>query len=407
MCFFVILIAEKVKAGDEMKVQVKKRAASRFRKAYPLVQEEDLVKKAPTTEEWIEFTDQNGQFVGKGYLGKQNKGIGWILSQKDQAFDLSFFEQLFTRAKEYRKPFFADELTTAFRLFNGEGDGIGGLIIDYYDGYAVFSWYNETLYSYRNMLVEAFKKSCPEIAGIYEKIRFDAQDLPESSHVFGEKAPEPLIVKENGINFAVYLNEGLMTGIFLDQKEVRGALAEGLALGKTVLNMFSYTGAFSVAAAMGGAAETTSVDLAKRSLKKTQEQFQVNGLSLENHKIVVMDVFDYFKYAVKKGFTYDMIVLDPPSFARNKKKVFRVAKNYGELVRDSIDILEEDGILITSANTANLPAEQFQKMIEEEFDKKNVDYVQQASYRLPADFRTISAFEEGNYLKVFIYKIKK
>jgi 23S rRNA (cytosine1962-C5)-methyltransferase len=146
-----------------MKVQVKKRAASRFKKAYPLVQEEDLVKAAPTTEEWIEFTDQNGQFVGKGYLGKQNKGIGWILSQKDRPFDSDFFEKLFTKAKEYRKPFFADELTTAFRLFNGEGDGIGGLIIDYYDGYAVFSWYNETLYSYRKLLVEAFKKSCPEI----------------------------------------------------------------------------------------------------------------------------------------------------------------------------------------------------------------------------------------------------
>ncbi|EPI00662.1 hypothetical protein D920_00759 [Enterococcus faecalis 13-SD-W-01] len=390
-----------------MKVQVKKRAASRFKKAYPLVQEEDLVKSVPTTEEWIEFTDQYGQFVGKGYLGKQNKGIGWILSQKDRPFDSDFFEKLFFKAKEYRKPFFADELTTAFRLFNGEGDGIGGLIIDYYDGYAVFSWYNETLYSYRKLLVEAFKKSCPEIVGIYEKIRFDAPSLPESSHVSGKQAPEPLIVKENGINFAVYLNEGLMTGIFLDQKEVRGALSEGAALGKTVLNMFSYTGAFSVAAAMGGASETTSVDLAKRSLKKTQEQFQVNGLSLENHKIVVMDVFEYFKYAVKKGFTYDMIVLDPPSFARNKKKVFRVAKNYGELVRDSIDILEDEGILITSANTANLPAEQFQKMIEEEFDKKNVDYVQKAAYRLPADFRTIPAFEEGNYLKVFIYQIKK
>lgn len=92
-----------------------------------------------------------------------------------------------------------------------------------------------------------------------------------------------------------------MTGIFLDQKEVRGALSEGLADGKNLLNMFSYTGAFSVAATFGGSVETTSVDLAKRSLEKTQEQFLVNGMDLDSQRIIVMDVFNYFKYAKKKS----------------------------------------------------------------------------------------------------------
>ncbi|PXY56867.1 RlmI/RlmK family 23S rRNA methyltransferase, partial [Enterococcus faecium] len=231
-------------------------------------------------------------------------------------------------------------------------------------------------------------------------------NLPESQFIYGKEAPEPLIVKENGVKFAVYLNEGLMTGIFLDQKEVRGSLAEGFASGKTVLNMFSYTGAFSVAAAMGGAIETTSVDLAKRSLKKTQEQFEVNGLDVDQQKIIVMDVFEYFKYAKRKQFLYDMIVLDPPSFARNKKKVFRVAKDYGELVKDSLDILAEDGILIASTNAANVSIEQFQTMIEEEFHAKNVSFEQLALYRLPKDFQTTDTFLEGNYLKVFVYQIK-
>jgi 23S rRNA (cytosine1962-C5)-methyltransferase len=107
-------------------------------------------------------------------------------------------------------------------------------------------------------------------------------------------------VKENGVTYATYLNEGLMTGIFLDQKEVRGQLVDGLAAGKTVLNMFSYTGAFSVAAAVGGAAQTTSVDLAKRSLEKTREQFAVNGIDPDTQRIHVMDVFNYFNYASKK-----------------------------------------------------------------------------------------------------------
>ena len=103
------------------------------------------------------------------------------------------------------------------------------------------------------------------------------------------------------MTYATYMNEGLMTGIFLDQKEVRGTLASGLVAGKTLLNMFSYTGAFSVAAAFGGASQTTSVDLAKRSLDKTREQFTMNGIDPESQRIYVMDVFSYFNYAKKKN----------------------------------------------------------------------------------------------------------
>lgn len=209
-----------------------------------------------------------------------------------------------------------------------------------------------------------------------------------------------------GFLMLLILNEGLMTGIFLDQKEVRGALIDGLGLGKTVLNMFSYTGAFSVAAAMGGAIETTSVDLAKRSLKKTQEQFKVNGLELNAQKIIVMDVFEYFKYAKRKQLTYELIILDPPSFARNKKKVFRVTKDYGELIKDSLAILSNEGTLIASTNAANITIEQFKQMIENEFVAAKVEFEEMALYRLPQDFQTIDAFPEGNYLKVFIYQIK-
>lgn len=405
--FFVILMSEKVKVGESMKVQVKKKAGNRMKSGYPLIQKEDLVDSQIKTTQWIELVDEQEKFLAKGYLGKQNKGIGWIISQKSEPFDQSFFEKKFLEAKEKRHLFFINEQTTAFRLFNGEGDGIGGLIIDYYDHFAVFSWYNETLYTHRHLFFSAFQQVYPEIKGAYEKIRFETSEIPESQYVYGETAPEPLIIKENGVSYATYLNEGLMTGIFLDQKEVRGALIDGLGLGKTVLNMFSYTGAFSVAAAMGGALATTSVDLAKRSLKKTQEQFEVNGLDLAAQKIIVMDVFEYFKYAKRKQLTYDLIVLDPPSFARNKKKVFRVSKDYGELVKDSLSILSEEGTLIASTNAANVSTDQFKKMIEAEFVAANVTFKELALYRLPQDFQTNDSFPEGNYLKVFIYQIKK
>lgn len=390
-----------------MKLQVTKKAEHKFKKGYPLIQKEDLQQvPAPLPTDWLTLIDSKGQRLAEGYLGEQNKGIGWLLSWHGP-INQSFFQQLFEISREKRTSFEKDSLTTAYRLFNGEGDGIGGLIIDRYADYAVFSWYNETLYQKKAELLTAFRTVYPDIIGAYEKIRFSTKNLPESQFLYGEQAPEPLLVTENGVQFATYLNEGLMTGIFLDQKEVRGRLVDGFAVGKTVLNMFSYTGAFSVAAAMGGAVATTSVDLAKRSLPKTTEQFEVNHLNIAAQKIIVMDVFDYFKYASRKGLSYDMIILDPPSFARNKKKVFSVAKNYGELVKDSIDILTDKGTLIASTNAANLSLAKYQKMVITALQEKNVRYKITDTYQLPADFQVNSNFPEGNYLKVLFIEIEK
>lgn len=390
-----------------MKLQVTKKAEHKFKKGYPLIQKEDLQQvPAPLPTDWLTLIDSKGQRLAEGYLGEQNKGIGWLLSWHGP-INQSFFQQLFEISREKRTSFEKDSLTTAYRLFNGEGDGIGGVIIDRYADYAVFSWYNETLYQKKAELLTAFRTVYPDIIGAYEKIRFSTKDLPESQFLYGEQAPKPLLVTENGVQFATYLNEGLMTGIFLDQKEVRGRLVDGFAVGKTVLNMFSYTGAFSVAAAMGGAVATTSVDLAKRSLPKTTEQFEVNHLNLAAQKIIVMDVFDYFKYASRKGLSYDMIILDPPSFARNKKKVFSVAKNYGELVKDSIDILTDKGTLIASTNAANLSLAKYQKMVITALQEKNVRYKITDTYQLPADFQVNPNFPEGNYLKVLFIEIEK
>ena len=390
-----------------MKLQVTKKAEHKFKKGYPLIQKEDLQQvPAQLPTDWLTLIDSKGQHLAEGYLGEQNKGIGWLLSWHGP-INQSFFQQLFEISREKRTSFEKDSLTTAYRLFNGEGDGIGGLIIDRYADYAVFSWYNETLYQKKAELLTAFRTVYPDIIGAYEKIRFSTKDLPESQFLYGEQAPEPLLVTENGVQFATYLNEGLMTGIFLDQKEVRGRLVDGFAVGKTVLNMFSYTGAFSVAAAMGGAVATTSVDLAKRSLPKTTEQFEVNHLNLAAQKIIVMDVFDYFKYASRKGLSYDMIILDPPSFARNKKKVFSVAKNYGELVKDSIDILTDKGTLIASTNAANLSLAKYKKMVITALQEKNVRYKITDTYQLPADFQVNPNFPEGNYLKVLFIEIEK
>ncbi len=387
------------------KITVRTKAAKKLRAGYPLLVAEDL--NSPFSEDdFAQFFDEKGQALGIGYLSKQNKGVGWLLDSSSVKIDHHFYVEKFVNARALRANFYQDELTNAFRLFNGEGDGLGGLTIDFYNGFAVFSWYNQFIYSQKKAIVKAFQVVFPDIKGAYEKLRFSEAAL-ESQHIFGQEAAEPLLVMENGVTYATYLNEGLMTGIFLDQKNVRGALAGGLSTGKTVLNMFSYTGAFSVAAAFGGSSQTTSVDLAKRSLDKTREQFLVNGIEPESQKIYVMDVFGYFNYAKKKELTYDMIVLDPPSFARNGKKTFSVAKNYGELVKEAVEILENNGTLIASTNAANVSDKKFRQMIEEALKNKGVKFTVFQEEKLPADFHIADSFPEGNYLKVLFIKIKK
>lgn len=389
------------------RIILKNQAVNKFKKNYPLIKKEDLVTETDIlNSEWVSFYSQSNQFLGYGYLGIQNKGYGWILSfDSKQPISDSLLLNKLQIAIENRKHLFNDTKTTAFRLLNGEGDGLGGLTIDWYDGYLILSWYNETIYAHKKELVRAITTALPDAVGIYEKVRFKSDNLPDSQFVLGKRAEEPLIIKENGINYATYLNEGLMTGIFLDQKEVRGYLAAGVAYGKSLLNTFSYTGAFSIASAVGGALHTTSVDLAKRSIEKTEEQFIVNGIDPSSQTILVMDVFNYFKYATKKGLSFDVVVLDPPSFARNKKKTFSVAKDYGKLTTEAVNLINTDGLLVASTNAANVSIDKFEKMVEKGILNSERKFKKERTFRLPSDFLVSESYSDGNYLKVLIYKI--
>lgn len=385
------------------RIRVSKRVEKKLAKGLVLLEASDL-ENVNLKDREVEVQGQEGNFLGTAYLSQQNKGLGWFISKDKVTFNQAFFETLFRKAKEKRNAYYQDDLTTAFRLFNQEGDGFGGLTVDLYGDYAVFSWYNSYVYQIRQTISEAFRQVFPEVLGAYEKIRFKGLDY-ESAHVYGQEAPDFFTVLENGVLYQVFMNDGLMTGIFLDQHEVRGSLVDGLAMGKSLLNMFSYTAAFSVVAAMGGASQTTSVDLAKRSRELSQAHFQANGLSTDEHRFIVMDVFEYFKYAKRKDLTYDVIVLDPPSFARNKKQTFSVAKDYHKLISQSLEILNPGGIIIASTNAANVSRQKFTEQIDKGFAGRSYQILNK--YGLPADFAYNKKDESSNYLKVISIKVSK
>ncbi|XZF76098.1 class I SAM-dependent rRNA methyltransferase [Bacillus sp. AL-1R] len=395
----------------EMNLKIKQKFVRDYKNGYPLISKESILNSKDLISEGtkLNLVDERNGFIGKGYYGKQNKGLGWILSLKEnEEISPKFFEDKIKQAIEDRQQFYNSSDTTAFRVFNGEGDGIGGLTIDFFDGFYLISWYSEGIYQFKDWVIQAIK-NIVEFKGIYQKKRFDTkgQYIEEDDFVMGERGQFPIIVKENGVNFAIYLNDGAMVGVFLDQREVRKLIRDKYAYGKTVLNTFSYTGAFSVFAAIGGASRTTSVDLANRSLDKTKEQFKINGIDPASQSIVVEDVFHYFKYAVKKNLSFDMVILDPPSFARSKKHTFRAEKDYKNLLKEAITITEKDGVIVASTNCSTFGMNKFKGFIDTAFKELGGQYKLMEEFSLPNDFKTTKQFKEGNYLKVvFIRKIK-
>lgn len=395
----------------ETNVIIKQKFVRDYKNGYPLISKETIINSKDLTIEGtiINLVDERNGFISKGYYGKQNKGLGWVLTlDKNEEIDARFFEDRMNQAIKFRNQFYKNADTTVFRVFNGEGDGIGGLTIDYFDGYYLISWYSEGIYQFKEFVINALTKLV-DFKGIYQKKRFDSkgQYIEEDDFVLGERGQFPIIVKENGVNFAIYLNDGAMVGVFLDQREIRKLIRDKYASGKSVLNTFSYTGAFSVFAVLGGAKKTTSVDLANRSLGKTKEQFEVNEIDTSTQDIIVEDVFHYFKYAVKKNRLFDVVILDPPSFARSKKLTFSAEKDYKDLLKEAIAITENNGVIVASTNCSSFGMNKFKGFIDLAFKEFGVQYKLMEEFSLPEDFRINKNFKEGNYLKVvFIIKEK-
>lgn len=389
-----------------IELQLTNNSVPNIEKGYPLILKDMVTDLKGNIEEGsiIKLVDGSKNYLATGYYGVQNKGIGWVISRDRQEYiDNRFFERKITKALNLRKSFYENELTTAFRVFNGEGDGIGGLTIDYYAGYYLINWYSEGIYSFKEYVYKVLENA-NNYQGIYQKKRFDMQGkyIDQDDFVQGSEADFPLIIKENGMNFAVNLNDGAMTGIFLDQRNVRDVIRNKYSKNKTVLNTFSYTGAFSVAALSGGAKKTVNVDLASRSEAMTIEQFSVNGFDYEAQEIRVMDVFNYFRYAKRHELKYDLVVLDPPSFARSKKYTFSTAKNYPELIMDAIAITEKDGVIVASTNNASFGMKKFKRFVEDGFKQMNTKYKTLEEFSLPEDYRINRNYPNSNYLKVLI-----
>lgn len=235
------------------------------------------------------------------------------------------------------------EFTNSYRLIHGEGDGLPGLIVDMYHEVAIIQAHSAGMEQDKNIIAEAIKDTLADkqfnLSAVYNK---SLTEKTESGYLLG-MAAVPHSVMEHGNRFFVDWEEGQKTGFFLDQRENRKLLGE-LAVGKTVLNTFCYTGGFSVYALQNGAKLVHSVDASEKAIVLTRKNLSLNGFDSSTHECFTADTFDYIK---DKKDVYDLIVLDPPAFAKHKEARHQAMKGYQRLNAEAIKMIKAGGIIFT------------------------------------------------------------
>jgi 23S rRNA (cytosine1962-C5)-methyltransferase len=250
--------------------------------------------------------------------------------------------------------------TDAYRLIHGAGDGFSGLTVDVYGRYLVASLYTEergdreagwlsalAALGYEGVYLKQRPKQANKIAEAERKAR-----APEHA-IYGSDAPESLVVRESGVPFEVRLGDGMSTGLFLDQRDNRARFA-ALASGKRVLNLFAYTCAFGAVAARAGAQSTTNLDVSKAALERGRRNYAFAGIAAGEHHFFARDVLESLPRLKRRAETFDLIALDPPSYASTKHGRFSVERDYAKLAESALSLLSPGGTLLACANHAGM-----------------------------------------------------
>lgn len=306
-------------------------------------------KKNESEVSLCELNDSKGKFLSWCVYDPLSPLALRILSLEKKPPTEAFFKDLFLQAVKRREHFDRSQ-TNAFRLINGEGDRLPGFICDVYGEVAVVQFDGDgmkSFWSQFDLLKWLYEYS--SFKTVVEKTRGDFKLID------GEPLSESVVIKENGISFAVDIVHGQKTGFFFDQRDNRNYV-KSMASGKSVMNLFSYTGGFSVYAGVGGAKSVLSVDLAKPALDLAQKSWALNGLDASVHKVEAVDIFNFFQNHNQK---WDMVVVDPPSMAHSESQKSGAVAKYTSLFAEAANLVNEGGDLILSSCSSHISFEDF------------------------------------------------
>jgi 23S rRNA (cytosine1962-C5)-methyltransferase len=377
---------------------------------HPWIIADAYTKKWPAGEtgDLIELTDASGRFLATALLDPKDRIIARVLSRQRMHLDRAWIKKRLERAIALRRNHADLSDTNAYRLVNGEGDGMPGLTVDSYGDYLMVQIYCTGWRRYLKLVTQSLEELLSP-AGIYEKTRPQKTRELESEGdakkygrlLAGVAAPEPTLVLENGLNFQVSLEHGLNTGLFLDQRNNRRDLMVRVK-GKRLLNLFSYTGAFSVAAAAAGASQVTSVDASPGYMEIARANFSANRLNPKRHEFLVGDCLAVLDEMSRQGTVFDIIVMDPPSFSTTSKSRFTTRGGTSDLVASALKLLRDGGLLIASSNHQKVDLADYLKELRRGALQAGSSLQVIQLNGQPEDFPYPVTFPEGRYLKYAI-----
>ena len=343
-----------------LKVQLTRDLRKTLLQGHPWVYSQALDVRKPVDRSQIcQVLDRKGQPLGWGYYDPHSLLALRILSLAKKPPGETHFSETLARALQLRKDLLPPK-TTGYRLINGEGDRLPGLVCDVYGDLAVIQFDGKGPFEFwdHDWIANWLLEHVP-VKSVFLKPR--RSDKIEGKSWGDSIDLNSLLVRENNHQFWVNVLEGQKTGFFFDQRDNRSYLGQASS-GKSLLNLFSYTGGFSVYAGVGGASHVASVDLAKPALELAQKSWLENGLSASNHETLAVDVFEYLK---SESTRWDQVVVDPPSLAHSEKNKDKAQRNYIEVFAQAAKLVKPKGDLYLSSCSSHISFNDFQSITEQ------------------------------------------
>jgi 23S rRNA (cytosine1962-C5)-methyltransferase len=319
------------------------------------------ISKFPENGGCIDIFASTGEFLAMAFLNRNSSIVGRIISFEKMPVEEALRGNLL-KAFAFRKKLFGDLSGKMCRLVNAEADMLSGLVIDMYDTTVVIQISSLGMEKYKELILEVLRTSFP-LSWIFEKSTSPSrkkEGMPLVEETLWGEEKSRIIVKEEDLKFAISIKGGQKTGFFIDQRETRDSVRR-LALGRRVLNCFSYSGAFSLAALSSGALTCCSIDSSEQALKLIAENLALNGMDSDpRHTSVCADVFTWLE---KEPLDFDLIVLDPPAFAKRKQDLDVAMKGYREINRRALQKMPSGSFLLTCSCSYHVEPTEFMAML--------------------------------------------
>jgi len=344
--------------------------------------------------------DRKGKFVASGLCEEGPIGVR-VFSLEDRPVDAALFASRIESALSLRAQLALPD-TDAYRLIHGEGDRLPGVVCDRYGSAAVLKLDGAAALAHRASLQAALEQPLRAL-GVDALLVRSGRKPGELVEVAWGSLPREVVVRERGMRLIANLYEGQKTGLFLDHRETR-ARVRALSAGQTVLNLYGYTGGFSIAAGLGGAAHVTTVDLAKPAIALAERTWQGNGLAPERHRAVAADALEFVTAAAERGDRFGLIVADPPNFAPRQSAVENALSAYAALHLGVLRLLSPGGVYVAASCSSHVDRTAFEDTVREAAARARRVLQVLERNSAPADHPRLIGFPEGDYLKILVIR---